>query len=37
VALTFVPSSAVFYGDDGERIAGHVDLTNVPGPVSVGA
>ncbi|HET7722635.1 MAG TPA: ABC transporter ATP-binding protein, partial [Acidimicrobiales bacterium] len=37
VVLTFAPSGAVFYGDDGERIAGHVDLTNVPGPVSVGA
>lgn len=27
--LTFEPSSAVFYGDDGNRIAGHVDLSTL--------
>jgi iron(III) transport system ATP-binding protein len=34
VVVGFDPSSAVYYGDDDTRIAGHVDLTS---PVSVGA
>ena len=37
VTITFDPSTAVFYGDDSTRIAGHVDLTNVPAPITVGA
>jgi iron(III) transport system ATP-binding protein len=37
IALSFAPSNAVFYGDDGTRLAGHVDVTNAAAATPVGA